>query len=116
MLTRADLLARHCRPLTRGAMDEAQVREQLAALPDWSLRDGAIARTYAFADYHDTIAFVSALAWMIHAEDHHPELRVGHDRCEVRFNTHSVGGVTDNDFICAAKADAIFARQFGGAA
>lgn len=116
MLTRADLLARHCRPLTQGAMDEAQVREQLAALPDWSLRDGAIARTYAFADYHDTIAFVSALAWMIHAEDHHPELRVGYDRCEVRFNTHSVGGVTDNDFICAAKADAIFARQFGGAA
>lgn len=116
MLTRAELLARHCRPLAHGALSAVEISAQLAALPDWNLRDGAIARTYAFADYRETIAFVNALAWMIHAEDHHPELRVGYNRCEVRFNTHSVGGITDNDFICAAKADAIFARQFGGAA
>ena len=53
---------------------------------------------------------------MVHGEDHHPDLRVGHDRCEVRFSTHSVGGISENDFICAAKADAIFERRCGSAA
>ena len=51
---------------------------------------------------------MNALAWVVHGEDHHPELVVGYDRCEVRFNTHSVGGITIFDFICAAKADAIY--------
>ena len=58
---------------------------------------------------------MNALAWVAHAEDHHPDLAVGYDRCEVRFSTHSVGGISDNDFICAAKADAIYARARGAA-
>ena len=54
---------------------------------------------------------MNALAWIVHAEDHHPNLAVGYNRCEVRFSTHSAGGITDNDFICAAKADAIYAQR-----
>ena len=77
---------------------------------------GAITRSFRFADYRATIAFVNALAWVVHAEDHHPELVVGYDRCEVRFVTHSVGGVTGNDFICAAKADALYAQRVIAAA
>ena len=79
-------------------------------LPGWSLRDGAIERSYAFRDYYQTLAFVNALAWIVHAQDHHPELVVGYNRCLVRWNTHSVGGISENDFICAARADAVFAR------
>lgn len=57
--------------------------------------------------FHETIAFVNALAWVAHREDHHPDLSVGYNRCAVRFNTHAVGGLSVNDFICAAKLDAL---------
>ena len=71
------------------------------------LDDGAIERRYDFADFHQTMAFVNALAWIAHREDHHPDLALGYNRCVVRFNTHSVGGISINDFICAAKVDAL---------
>jgi len=113
----AELLAARCGPLEgHAAMTPAQVAAQLAVLPGWSLRDGAIASTYRFGNYYQTIAFVNALAFMVHAEDHHPDLAVGYDRCEARFSTHSVGGISVNDFICAAKADAIYAQRYGDAA
>jgi 4a-hydroxytetrahydrobiopterin dehydratase len=113
MLTREELLARSCRPLAAGAaLGDAAVRAQLAVLPDWALDDGAIARTFHFGNYHETIAFVNALAYVVHREDHHPDLIVGYNRCAVRFNTHSVNGISENDFICAAKADALFALRF----
>jgi 4a-hydroxytetrahydrobiopterin dehydratase len=116
MLTRAELLARTSRPLEgTAAMSEAQVRAQLAAVPDWSLVDGAIERTYRFGNYYETIAFVNALAFVVHREDHHPDLAVSYNRCTVRFNTHSVNGISENDFICAAKADALHAQHFGAA-
>jgi 4a-hydroxytetrahydrobiopterin dehydratase len=92
-------------------MSEGEIRAQLAVLPAWEYVDGAIARSYRFANYHETIGFVNALAWIANAEDHHPDLAVGYDRCAVRFNTHSVGGICDNDFICAAKADALYAQR-----
>lgn len=113
----AELLAAQCRPLEgHSALDPGQVLAQLVLMPQWQFVDGAISRSYRFADYRETIAFVNALAWMVHREDHHPDLRVTYDRCEVRFSTHAVGGVSDNDFICAAKADAIFAQRYGAAA
>jgi len=116
MRTLTELLASHCQPLDRhAALSATQVAAQLAVVPDWQAVDGTIRRTYRFADYFETIAFVNALAYMVHREDHHPDLLVGYDRCEVRFATHSAGGVSDNDFICAAKADAIFAQRYGGA-
>ena len=108
MKTVEQLLASNCRPLTGAPMSDASVAAQLQVLDGWSLQAGALARTYRFADYHQTIGFVNALATMVHREDHHPELRVGYDRCEVRYNTHSVGGISENDFVSAAKADAIY--------
>ena len=107
MRSREDLLASRCRPLASGALSDSEVAAQLSVLPGWQVVRGAIARTFRFRDYHETIAFVNALAAVVHAEDHHPDLIVGYDRCEVRFSTHSVGGISGNDFICAAKADAI---------
>ena len=111
MRSRQALLASRCRQLASGALSDSEVAAQLSLLPDWKLASGAIARTFRFSNYHETIAFVNALAWVVHAEDHHPDLAVGYDRCEVRFSTHSVGGISDNDFICAAKADAIHAQR-----
>ena len=102
------LATRRCQPLEgQPAMTSAEVAQHLAQAPGWTLADGAIQKRYDFADYHGTMAFVNALAWVAHAEDHHPELMVSYSRCTVRFNTHSVGGISINDFICAAKVDAL---------
>jgi 4a-hydroxytetrahydrobiopterin dehydratase len=113
VMTRHQLLAQRCSPLEGGTgYLDSEIEAQLFELPGWSLNDRAIERSYAFGDYHDTIAFINALAWMIHSEDHHPDLRVGFNRCTVRWNTHSVDGISLNDFICAAKSDAVFGRSF----
>ena len=81
----------------------------LANLTGWRNSGDRIDRTFAFADYHQTMAFVNALAWIAHREDHHPDLGVHYNRCVVTFSTHDAGGVTLNDVICAAKAERLFA-------
>ncbi len=101
----------HCEP-RRGPehrIDADQATARLADLPDWTLvEDGAaITRTFRFADYYRTLAFVNALAYVAHEQDHHPDLSVHYDRCVVRYSTHDVGGLSENDFICATKADAL---------
>ena len=113
----SDLIAladAHCLP-RRGSehrLTEARVRELLPQVPGWELvEDGhALSRTFRFPDYWRTIAFVNALAWMANREDHHPDLSVHYDRCVVRYSTHDVGGLSLNDFICAARVEALLAR------
>lgn len=110
----ARLLAAHCQP-RKGDADRLgadAVGDNLAVVPEWELvEDGiAIHRTFRFKDYYHTIAFVNALAFVAHREDHHPDLGVHYDRVDVRFSTHDVGGLSENDFICAAKADALYAN------
>jgi 4a-hydroxytetrahydrobiopterin dehydratase len=102
------LAEQHCLPSQAPeAMTAYEIGKSLALLQGWTLVDGAIEKTFAFANYHETIAFVNALAWIVHREDHHPDLAVSFNRCAVRFNTHTVAGLTRNDFICAAKLDAL---------
>ena len=110
VLTRDELCARRCveRASNQGH-DPEEIAAQLAELGQWQLRDGALERRFAFADFHEVMAFVDAVAEMVHGEDHHPEIALGYNRCTIRWNTHSVGGISENDFICAAKTDAIFA-------
>jgi 4a-hydroxytetrahydrobiopterin dehydratase len=106
------LLQQHCRPREgEGALTRAAAEQLLAEVPGWELNEAAseISRTYRFQDYHQTIAFVNALAWVVHREDHHPDLEIGYNRCRVRFSTHSVRGLSENDFICAAKINAQYA-------
>jgi len=103
-----ELAARHCQPQKgQAAMTSAEVSAHLSQAAGWALVNGAIEKAYRFTDYHRTIAFVNALAWIANAEDHHPDLLVSYSRCVVRFNTHSVQGISVNDFICAAKLDAL---------
>lgn len=105
-----DLLSMHCTPQHGVAMPAAEIAQRLADLDGWLATGGAIEKAYRFADFHETMAFVNALAWIAHREDHHPDLQVGYDRCVVRWSTHSVGGVSINDFVCAARADALLGR------
>ncbi len=102
------LAQQHCQALEgQPAMPEEQVAQHLTQAPGWALVDGAIQKRFEFADYHRTMAFVNALAFVAHREDHHPELLITYNRCTVRFNTHSVAGISINDFICAARVDAL---------
>ena len=90
-------------------LTQARVRELLPDVPGWELvEDGhALSKTFKFKDYYRTMAFVNALAFIANREDHHPDLSVHYDRCVVRFSTHDVGGLSENDFICAAKVEAL---------
>lgn len=74
---------------------------------DWSVNANAetISRDFSFKNFCETIAFVNALAWIANREDHHPDLEVSYKHCVVHFSTHAIGGLSQNDFICAAKAD-----------
>ena len=98
---------------TRRALTATEVVAKLAQLEGWSLSgDGAnvaIEKTYRFANYHETIAFVNAVAFIAHTEDHHPDLSVHYDRCVVRLNTHDVGGILPTDIDCATRFDALLA-------
>src|SRR5690606_24662088 len=87
---------RHMEPAD--AMPEAAISAQLSVLPEWRHEAGALRRTYRFKDYYQTLAFVNAIAWVIHRQDHHPELTVGYNRVAVAFDTHSAKGITLNDF------------------
>lgn len=109
METLASLAAQSCHP-HRGhehRIASADALGRMAVLPGWELvKEGtAIRKTFRFPDYYRTLAFVNALAYVAHREDHHPDLNVHYDRCVVRFSTHDVGGLSENDFICAAKAE-----------
>jgi len=98
-----------CAPGTP-ALGAARATELLAQLtPGWRLaEDGkSLKRAFGFEDFYRTIAFVNAVAWVANAEDHHPDLEVGYNYCRITFSTHSIGGLSENDFICAAKVDAL---------
>ncbi|MFM2108280.1 MAG: hypothetical protein RLZZ513_1348 [Pseudomonadota bacterium] len=109
-MTLDQLLNASCRHLTDAATEQ-ELQAALSILPNWALEDGLLQRRFQFADYHHTMAFVNAVADIANREDHHPEMVVGYNRCTVRYNTHSVnqgrGGISHNDFICAAKIDQI---------
>lgn len=96
----------------RKALSATEVVTQLSKLNGeqalgWRLIDGALEKTYAFKNYHETIGFVNALAFVANAENHHPDLTVSFSKCTVRFNTHDVKGISVSDFFCASKADAL---------
>jgi 4a-hydroxytetrahydrobiopterin dehydratase len=98
------LASEHCKP---GApkLADADLATHLRALPGWSRQGERLEKSFAFADYHETIGFVNALAWIANHEDHHPDLAVGYNRCTVAWSTHDAGGITQNDVVCAAKTD-----------
>jgi 4a-hydroxytetrahydrobiopterin dehydratase len=108
MMSMNELKNQRSKPLEgQPPMSPAEIAAHLASADGWVHHDGAIEKSWRFANFHETMAFVNALAWIAHAEDHHPDVSLSYNRCAVRFNTHSVGGISINDFICAAKVDAL---------
>ncbi len=109
----SDLSTKHCKPCEGGVspMSKDEAGRLMSQIPSWTLsEDGAsLTRGFKFKNFHETMEFVNALAWIAHREDHHPDLEVGYNRCSVRYSTHAVGGLSENDFICAAKIDALLA-------
>jgi 4a-hydroxytetrahydrobiopterin dehydratase len=97
----------HCLPLPPGtkALTRGEIDSLLKQVQGWTYDGKVISKTYSFKNYYETMAFVNAIAWIAHREDHHPDLAVGYNRCRVEFSTHSIGGISRNDFICAARIE-----------
>ena len=98
----------------RKALGPTEIVTQLTQLNGetangWKLIDGALEKHWKFANFHETMAFVNAVAWIAHREDHHPDIALGYNRCSLRFNTHDVNGISVSDFFCAAAVDALHA-------
>lgn len=101
---------KRCKPCEGGVppLSADETRELLAQLEGWELHGKQIGKTFEFKDYYHTMAFVNAVAWVSHCEDHHPDMSVGYNKCRVEYFTHAIDGLSENDFICAAKVDALF--------
>lgn len=113
-----DLATLSCHPCSKpdDVLSPEIIRNQLSQLDAWALHertdaeDASIQKTFTFENYHETMAFVNAAAYVAHREDHHPDLTLSYNRCHVRFSTHDVDGISMNDFICAAKLDQLYAQ------
>ena len=103
------LCTKQCVPCEGGvpALSADEAAKLGKEVPLWtiSLDIKTIHRDFNFNDFHQTMAFVNALAWIAHGENHHPDLEVHYSSCRVLFTTHAIGGLSENDFICAAKID-----------
>jgi 4a-hydroxytetrahydrobiopterin dehydratase len=105
----SDLSKKHCVACEGGAepLNEKETKLMMTQVTDWQLDQSGkeISKTFKFKNYYETIAFVNSVAWISHREDHHPDLSVSYNKCEIRYSTHAIGGLSANDFICAAKVD-----------
>jgi 4a-hydroxytetrahydrobiopterin dehydratase len=105
------LALQHCQTPEQGLvlLTEGEIQQLLSQVPQWQLATDTdtprLQREFRLADYYQTLAFVNAIAWIAHQQDHHPELIVNYNRCQVRFSTHTPRGISVNDFICAAHID-----------
>ena len=104
-----DLVYEHCIPLPRGSkpLSEDEIQALHQTVSDWShdKKKHSITRSFRFGNYYETMAFANAVAWIAHQQDHHPELKITYNCCYIEYSTHSVGGLSRNDFICACKID-----------
>ncbi len=100
-----------CTPCEGGMspLDRAQAKDMLKQVPDWQLSDDGkkISRRFEFKGFYKTMAFINAMAWIANQQGHHPDFEGGYNFCLVNFTTHAIDGLSENDFICAAKLNAL---------
>ena len=111
----SELAEKHCKPCEGGVApytrEEAQrLMAQLDEAWVLSTEGPYLRRKFTFRDFYRTMSFVNAVAHVANIEDHHPDLEVGYNYCRVQYTTHAIKGLSENDFICAAKIDAIALR------
>ena len=106
-----DLQSKHCVPCEGGvpALSKEKVTDLLAKIKDWEANADStrITRRFSFKNFYKTMAFVNAIAWIANQENHHPDMEIGYNYCVVKFTTHAIKGLSENDFICAAKVDGL---------
>jgi len=104
-----DLNNKRCKPCEGDIppLQQEEISTLLLQLDGWIQNTHTISKSFKFDGYYQTIAFVNAVAWLSHHEGHHPDLSVGYSNCRVEYSTHAINGLSENDFICAAKVDAL---------
>lgn len=106
-----DLSNKHCVPCEGGVdtIDRTTAEKMLADLPGWTLSDDGkmISRRFGFKGFLSTMSFINAMAWLVNRENHHPDFSAGYNYCDVGFTTHAIDGLSENDFICAARINAL---------
>jgi 4a-hydroxytetrahydrobiopterin dehydratase len=109
MITTCDLTNKQCKPCEGGVppLTQAEIDAFMQELVGWKQCGAVISKTFDFKNYYSTMAFVNAVAWVSHREDHHPDLAVEYNKSTVSYTTHAIKGLSENDFICAAKVDAL---------
>jgi len=111
MSTVCDLTDKHCVPCEGGvdAIDRETAEQMLTDIHGWELSDDArmISRRFEFKGFFRTMSFINAMAWVVNNENHHPDFSAGYNYCQVGFTTHAIDGLSENDFICAAKLNAL---------
>lgn len=104
-----DLCTLGCKPCEGGvpALTRDEAEKLLEQTPEWKISEDTtkITRRFEFKGFNKTMSFVNAVAWLVNKEMHHPDLEVGFNYCVVNFTTHAINGLSENDFICAAKID-----------
>ena len=112
MTTVCDLTTKPCDPCEGGVppLTREEARTLLKDTPEWALADDtkSISRRFEFKGFYKCMSFINAMAWIANAENHHPDFAAGYNYCEVTFTTHAIDGLSENDFICAAKLNALF--------
>ena len=105
-----DLAAKKCQPCEGGTppLSPDQAQRMLAELPGWELDGAVLRKRFEFKNYGQTMAFVNAVAWIAQSQGHHPDLEVSYRSCRVSYTTHAIGGLSENDFISAARVEALF--------
>ncbi|MEK9917166.1 MAG: 4a-hydroxytetrahydrobiopterin dehydratase [Betaproteobacteria bacterium] len=105
-----NLIRQKCQPCEGGVdpIPETQAKLMLNGLQDWSLSQESITKNYEFQNHYQAVAFLNAIAWISHREDHHPDISLGYNSVSVTYTTHAIDGLSENDFICAAKVDHLF--------
>jgi 4a-hydroxytetrahydrobiopterin dehydratase len=103
------LADRKCHEIPKGTppIDAAELKSHLADLPGWEATAGgkAIAKSYKFKNFYETMSFVNAVAHIANTQDHHPDVTLSYNTCRVQYSTHTVGGISENDLICAARIE-----------
>jgi 4a-hydroxytetrahydrobiopterin dehydratase len=102
-----NLINQQCKPCEGGIcpLEESASIQQLKQIPGWDLTENklGIVRAFSFKNFAGTMNFINAMAEIAEQQGHHPDFSAGYNNCEVRFTTHAIGGLSENDFICAAK-------------
>jgi len=105
----SDLHKGQCQACANGIhiLTEEVITSRLLEIPGWRVEASALLRDFHFKNFYETMAFVNAVAWVADRENHHPDMEVGYNHCLLRYSTHAVGGITENDFICAQQVNGL---------